>query len=1036
MSRVPHPAAENLLLWDLIKPRLSAGSLSAAHMRYEYSYGSVPLRRSFARHLARSLGARGLRVDPDNLVMVSGAVTALGLALNPIFEAAVARADATGDLRPVNASVGSEQRQPAYVAGAIIPAPYYHAYDKLLEHAGGVIVPARFDMGTCVGSAAVPPCGEAGAPPCAESWQVPPEPATAPPCDSGSPAALTAALDAALASARRGDLDPDEFTRVAPAVVVLTNPHNPLGQPFTREQLHAAIAFAARHNLHLVADEIFSNHVFGPGPHFVSAAAARLTHEASAAARGAPVLPAGNLHVVTGMGKLGLSGFKVGALWTTSTLVLPAARRAASFAQISSGTQAGVAAMLSDSQFMGALLAANRQRLAAAYAAVSAALSAEGIPFVPTSAGVSVLVDLRAALPSGGDRWAAERRLRTQVQEQARVFIAAASSFHTPAPGFFRLAFADNSEAVSLGVRRLGAFLRAHHPEVLAADVTRRLRLAWARSDAIFGMLAARDAADGGEPGDEELRQRPIQLRHPFIFYLGHLPGFAWLQMHATLPQVDAPAFNPGFDRLFERGIDPDVETGDCHDHSADIDMADDAWPAAADVRAYRDHVRARILASVDTTLRRAAQAAAGASPEEAGLRGASGKFMATGGRVFELILEHETMHCETLLYMTQQYPQSKKRQPRGTVRDLDSFVLSRTPQQSGPARVSIGGGTTALGVDVSSTRWGWDNEMPRVEANVASFDIDRRPVTNQDYLAFVNDGAYSNPELWAKSDWEWVQHANVTGSLFWHRSPDAGTTSLRRMFVDVPMFDGSNVADGGDGAAASPVTVSQAEAAAYCRWAGGSLPSEAQWIRAAQGAAGAGGTPGVHGSWDFWAWGTSPAGSFPAGDSAWGVSDMYGNGWEWTSTEFDGHLGFQANIPTYPGYSQDFFDGKHYVLLGGSWATDRALTRRPFRNFYQVRVGVVASLSARVSAGGSRVALRLLGRCCASRHTTSTSSPSSVASTRKPPARQAPPCPSTRSTLPSRSSRTSATWCPWCRWAPLPCHRPPSCWLATCWWG
>ena len=73
-------------------------------------------------------------------------------------------------------------------------------------------------------------------------------------------------------------------------------------------------------------------------------------------------------------------------------------------------------------------------------------------------------------------------------------------------------------------------------------------------------------------------------------------------------------------------------------------------------------------------------------------------------------------------------------------------------------------------------------------------------------------------------------------------------------------------------------------------------------------------------------------------------MHELVGNGWEWTSTRFAPHAGFTAYMPNYAGYSADFFDGRHYVLLGGSWATDRDLLRRSFRNWYQAHYPYVFS--------------------------------------------------------------------------------------------
>jgi formylglycine-generating enzyme required for sulfatase activity len=143
------------------------------------------------------------------------------------------------------------------------------------------------------------------------------------------------------------------------------------------------------------------------------------------------------------------------------------------------------------------------------------------------------------------------------------------------------------------------------------------------------------------------------------------------------------------------------------------------------------------------------------------------------------------------------------------------------------------------------------------------------------------------------------------------------------------------------------PVYVSLAEARAFARWRGSRLPTEAEFHRAAYGEPGGGerafpwgdDEPDQrHGNFHFAHWAPLPVGSRPAGASAWGVHELVGNGWEWTESAFGPFPEFRAFIPGYPGYSADFFDGKHYVLKGASWATDEQLIRRSFRNWYQAR--------------------------------------------------------------------------------------------------
>jgi formylglycine-generating enzyme required for sulfatase activity len=121
------------------------------------------------------------------------------------------------------------------------------------------------------------------------------------------------------------------------------------------------------------------------------------------------------------------------------------------------------------------------------------------------------------------------------------------------------------------------------------------------------------------------------------------------------------------------------------------------------------------------------------------------------------------------------------------------------------------------------------------------------------------------------------------------------------------------------------PAYVSQAEAAAYARWKARRLITEAEWHRAAEGS--------TTGHFDFAGFDPIPVGSHPP--SATGVFDLVGNGWEWTSTVFAPFDGF-VPMRSYPEYSADFFDGRHYVMKGASPATARELVRPSFRNWFR----------------------------------------------------------------------------------------------------
>jgi ergothioneine biosynthesis protein EgtB len=407
-----------------------------------------------------------------------------------------------------------------------------------------------------------------------------------------------------------------------------------------------------------------------------------------------------------------------------------------------------------------------------------------------------------------------------------------------------------------------------------------QLRQAWQRSDSLFDHLA----------GPAWLEQ-PIPLRQPFVFYLGHLPAFAWNHLGRGL--LGRAAFREDFDTLFERGIDP---TG------VDAYRPRAAWPELDEVREYRDRVRAELASALG----------------DPGLPG-------EGQAVVAMVAEHELMHHETLQYMFQELDHALKRDPPPA-----------RPLAGGAARsgrtIEIPEGEVVLGALPGSLSFGWDNEFAAHRVRVPRFAIDELPVTNSDFREFVDGGGYTKPELWREEDWAWRVRSGRHRPHGWQA--DGEEWLLRGLFADVPF----------DHASGWPAMVSWAEASAYARWRGARLPSEAEWHRAARG------TPEgrerrwpwgdelpgeLHGSFHFRDRASLPVGSHPAGASAWGVHELVGNGWEWTATPFAPFPGF-VPLTRYPGYSADFFDGSHFVLLGASWATDEALLRPSFRNWFQ----------------------------------------------------------------------------------------------------
>ncbi|HKH74146.1 MAG TPA: SUMF1/EgtB/PvdO family nonheme iron enzyme [Vicinamibacterales bacterium] len=387
------------------------------------------------------------------------------------------------------------------------------------------------------------------------------------------------------------------------------------------------------------------------------------------------------------------------------------------------------------------------------------------------------------------------------------------------------------------------------------------------RSQRLFDLVA-----------DTAYYSRPIDLRHPIVFYEGHLPAFSFNTL--VKRALGGPSIDAGLEMLFARGIDPSEDQA--------ARSSGHQWPSRATVQQF--------AAEADRHVRAALERDDLDRPGDPLLNRAEAAFT---------ILEHEAMHQETLLYMWHRLPLDQKRRPQ----DYQPVVDGVVPAQEW---IEVPAGRVTLGLDDDALRFGWDNERPHLAADVAAFTLQRHNVTNTDYLEFVNQGG--------------------PAPLFWERHGDAWY--WRGMFDLIPL------------PLSWPVYVSHADASAYAEWRGWLLPTEAQFQRAAYGT-----SDGIerrypwgeaipsrdHGVFDFASWDPEPAGSRPAGRSAWGVDDLVGNGWEWTNTVFAPFPGFHP-MPSYPEYSADFFDGEHVVMKGASPATARELIRPTFRNWFRPR--------------------------------------------------------------------------------------------------
>ena len=373
---------------------------------------------------------------------------------------------------------------------------------------------------------------------------------------------------------------------------------------------------------------------------------------------------------------------------------------------------------------------------------------------------------------------------------------------------------------------------------------------------------------------DGDLNRVHDPLMSPLVWDLGHIAAFEdlWLAQRTG----GLPALRPDLATVYDAAETPRADRGEL------------AYLEREDALGFMAETRARSLAVLDRVAR--------------------------VGPVWEMVVQHEHQHNETMLQTLQ-------------LAEAGVYSPERRPLPNGGDSgdmVRIDAGPFPLGEP--DEEFAYDNERPQHVVHVPAFEIDRTPVTNGEFLAFVEDGGYRRRELWTAEGWDWRKVHGVESPLYW--TADGRERSFDRVERRDPQ---------------RPVMhVSWYEADAYARWRGGRLPSEEEWEKAASWDVAAGEKRrfpwGDHPRDDHLAnidqlgFGPAPVGAFPDGASPYGMLGMTGDCWEWTASDFRGYPGFRAW--PYREYSEVFFGGPYKVLRGGSWATRPSVARATFRNW------------------------------------------------------------------------------------------------------
>jgi gamma-glutamyl hercynylcysteine S-oxide synthase len=385
-------------------------------------------------------------------------------------------------------------------------------------------------------------------------------------------------------------------------------------------------------------------------------------------------------------------------------------------------------------------------------------------------------------------------------------------------------------------------------------------------------------------------------LLSPLVWDLGHIAAFEdlWLCQQAG----GLPPLRPDLADVYDATLTPRAHRGDL------------PYLRQAEAREFMVAVRERALDVLN-----AADLSETANQ------------LTRDGLVWDMLVQHEHQHNETML-------QTLSLAAPGVYAPERRPLPASPPGQRGPDMVRIDGGPCVLGS--SSDGFVYDNERPAHEVDVPTFEIDRLPVTNADFMLFVEGGGYRRRDWWSDEGWAWREAEGIELPHYW--TADGEVRAFERtspLEPDKPVMH-----------------VSWYEADAYARSRGKRLPTEAEWEKAASWDEASGeqrllpwghDPPGARlANLDHTAFGPARVGAFPAGASPYGVLGMVGDAWEWTASDFTGYPGFEP-FP-YREYSEIFFGSEYKVLRGGSWATRPSVARASFRNWdYPIRRQIFA---------------------------------------------------------------------------------------------
>ncbi|WP_016951222.1 5-histidylcysteine sulfoxide synthase [Anabaena sp. PCC 7108] len=385
----------------------------------------------------------------------------------------------------------------------------------------------------------------------------------------------------------------------------------------------------------------------------------------------------------------------------------------------------------------------------------------------------------------------------------------------------------------------------------------------------------------------------PDLLRNKLIFYLGHSAVF-YINKLIRVGLLEN-RINPQYEILFEIGVDPETPT------ELETATKDIIWPDVSQVWEYREKAKTAITKVIENT--------------------ALNLPIHSQHPLWALLMgiEHSRIHFETSSMLLRQLPVDKLQRPEGW-----NYAPTNGKIPNNQMR-EISGGVVKLGKKNHDLTFGWDSEYGSLEVEVKPFLASENLITNGEFLEFMQAGGYKNPDYWNVESWSWKELYNVQNPKFWILENN-GNYRYRAVFdeLDLPLD--------------WPVEVNYYEAMAYCSWQGKQqnknlrLMTESEWNQALQVSEDSSVENNYNLNVQFIS--PSPVGMFSENNKS-GIFDLRGNVWEWSSSAFYPLPGFEPHY-LYEDQSALFFDNRHQMMLGGSWATNGSMALSCYRNWFR----------------------------------------------------------------------------------------------------